>query len=254
MKTELLVVLAALVTFVGCSSQPKSSMDGPPSAPGATAPAQSSGGSARRPVPDPLEPVNRVFFQFNDKFYFWLMKPVSSGYAAVVPEPARVRVKNVFSNVTTPVRLVNCLLQADLRGAGTELSRFGINTTVGILGINDPAENRWDIAARKEDTGQTLGVYGLGTGLYINWPILGPSSARGTVGMVGDAFLSPLTYYPTESAARTGIRVGERVNATSLRLGDYEQLKEDALDPYVALRNAYFQRRRHLVKQRQEAK
>ena len=258
MRIAALIVVGCLMATVGCSGPPKKS-NGSAAASGAAetrvsreAESGRESGDAAGPkaIPDPLEPVNRAFFAFNDKFYFWIMKPVSSGYAAVVPEWGRMRVKNFFSNLGMPIRAANCLLQADLRGTGTELGRFGINTTVGILGFNDPAANRWDIAERNEDLGQTLGVYGLGEVLYINWPILGPSSVRGTIGFVGDGFLSPLNYYPSDSTARTVIKIYERVNGTSLRLGDYEELKEAALDPYVALRNAYFQRRRHLVKQR----
>ena len=87
------------------------------------------------PIADPLEPFNRAMYHFNDKLYFWVFKPVAQGYK-VVPEGVRVSVSNFFANLTFPVRFVNCLLLADLRGAGTELGRFVINTTMGIGGLS----------------------------------------------------------------------------------------------------------------------
>ena len=199
-------------------------------------------------ISDPLEPLNRAFFVFNDKLYFWVLNPVSSGYAKVLPQPARRGVNNFFSNVATPVRLVNCVLQAKFKGAWVELERFAINTTVGVAGFGDPARNWWDIAKGNEDLGQTLGCYGLGPSIYINWPILGPSCVRDTVGYVGDLFLDPVNYLVPNFACNAGVKAYDTVNDTSLRPGDYEDFKKAALDPYVALRDAYYQYRRNLVK------
>jgi phospholipid-binding lipoprotein MlaA len=198
-------------------------------------------------VPDPLEPVNRAFFQFNDKLYFWVLKPVSKGYAKILPQPARLCVKNFFSNIITPVRLVNCALQAEFEGAWVELERFAINTTVGVAGFGDPARNRWEMEKRNEDLGQTLGRYGVGTSIYINWPILGPSNVRDTVGYVGDLFLDPVNYLGLNFWCNAGIKSFETVNGTSLREGDYEDFKKAAIDPYVSLRDAYYQYRRNQV-------
>jgi phospholipid-binding lipoprotein MlaA len=195
-------------------------------------------------IADPLEPFNRAMYHFNDKLYFWLLKPVAQGYQKVAPERARVGVSNFFSNLATPVRFVNCLLQANLSGAAAELGRFLINTLWGIGGIMDPAASKdIDLAKQDEDFGQTLGVYGVGQGFYINWPLLGPSSPRDTVGRVGDFFLHPFTYLSTAWETSAGIRAYERVNATSLSIGDYEALKGAAIDPYVAIRDAYVQYR-----------
>lgn len=199
------------------------------------------------PVSDPLEPVNRAFFHFNDKLYFWVLKPVSKGYAKVLPLPARRCVKNFFSNIATPVRLVNCALQAEFAGAWVEIERFAINTTVGVAGFGDPARNRWNMAKRNEDLGQTLGRYGLGTSIYINWPIIGPSTVRDTVGYVGDLFLDPVNYLVPDFWYTAGIKSYETVNGASLRAGDYEDFKAAAIDPYVSLRDAYYQYRRNQV-------
>ena len=199
-------------------------------------------------IADPLEPINRVFFAFNDKLYFWFLKPVATGYKKVVPEPARVGVRNFFSNLLTPVRLVNCLLQGKFKSAGTEALRFIINSTVGFLGVQDVAKKEGHLQAQEEDLGQSLGVYGLGPGIYINWPIFGPSSLRDTVGMVGDFFLDPVNYYVTRTKYRIAVKGYDKVNSTSLTLGEYESLKKAAIDPYVAVRDAYFQYRRNQIR------
>ncbi len=200
-------------------------------------------------IADPLEPINRAFFQFNDKFYFWLLKPVASGYGTVVPEVARVCVRKFFSNVATPVRLVNCLLQANLGCAGTETARFFLNTTLGIAGLFDPARSKFNIEKKEKDFGQTLGIWGIGPVFYINLPILGPSSLRDTVGYVGDLFLDPLTYINISTWIKIGVKAYYQVNETSLRIGDYEALKESAIDPYIALKDAYHQYRQKKIKE-----
>lgn len=198
-------------------------------------------------VADPLEPVNRLFFHFNDKLYFWVLKPVSKGYGKILPQPARICVKNFFSNIATPARLVNCALQAEFEGCWIEIKRFAINTTVGVAGFGDPARNRWNMEKRHEDLGQTLGSYGVGTSVYINWPILGPSNVRDTAGYVGDLFLDPVNYLVPDFWYSAGIRSYETVNGTSLRVGDYEDFKEAAIDPYVSMRDAYYQYRLNQV-------
>ena len=199
-------------------------------------------------VSDPLEPVNRFFFVFNDTLYFWVLKPVATGYGEVVPLGVRTSARNFFSNVATPVRLGNCLLQGKFEGAGTELLRFVINTTLGVGGLGDPAGTRFNLKGCNEDLGQTLGVYGLGQGFYIVWPVLGPSSVRDTLGDAGDSFLDPVLYLVPSLPARLGIEAFDRINEVSLTIGAYEALKKAALDPYVALRDAYLQRRQSLVK------
>jgi phospholipid-binding lipoprotein MlaA len=200
-----------------------------------------------RGIADPLEPVNRAFFYFNDKLYFWVLEPIATGYKAVIPEDGRVGVRNFFSNLTTPARLVNCLLQVRLKGAGNEAVRFLLNTTLGIGGFFDLAKTELKIGKQEADFGQTLGVWGMGPAFYINWPILGPSTLRETVGYVGDFFLDPRTYLPNRPIFYV-VRPIELVNETSLTLGEYESLKKAALDPYIALREAYYQYRQNKIK------
>jgi phospholipid-binding lipoprotein MlaA len=201
-------------------------------------------------IADPLQPFNRAMHQFNDKLYFWALKPAAQGYKAVVPEPVRISAKNFFDNLGFPARFLSCLLQADFSGAATEAGRFSINTIWGIGGLLDPSSGK-ELNLQEQDTdlGQTLGVWGVGQGFYIVWPILGPSSPRDSMTIAGDYFLYPVSYiYPWY--AWLGVRTYQEVNATSLRIGDYEALKDAAIDPYVAFRDAYAQYRFKKVKAR----
>lgn len=201
-------------------------------------------------IADPLEPFNRSMHQFNDKLYFWALKPVAQGYKIVIPEPARIGVRNFFSNLGFPARFLSCLLQADLSGAVTEAGRFTINTIWGIGGLLDPSSGKeLDLQKQNTDLGQTLGVYGVGHGFYIVWPVFGPSSPRDSINLVGDYFLYP-PWYIQPLYASFGVSAYELVNNTSLRIGDYEALKDAALDPYVAFRDAYIQYRMKQVKAR----
>lgn len=201
-------------------------------------------------IPDPLEPLNRFFFGFNDKLYFWFYKPVASGYKFLVPEDLRLGVKNFFSNLTTPVRLFNCIFQGDFKGAGNETIRFLMNSTLGLGGFLDPAKTELNIEKRDEDFGQTLGVWGLGPGFYMEWPILGASSLRDTFGYVGDLLLDPKTYLIRSAPIGVAVRTYDQINEASFRIGVYEDFKRNALDPYVAKREAYHQNRQHRIKKR----
>jgi phospholipid-binding lipoprotein MlaA len=196
-------------------------------------------------IADPLEQFNRAMFAFNDKLYFWMLKPVAKGYSTVVPEPARISVKNFFTNLAFPIRFVSYVLQADFSGAATEVGRFGINTIWGIGGIMDPAaEGKINLYKQDTDLGLTLGYYGVGHGFYIVWPILGPSSPRDSIDIIGEYFLYPVSYI---NAWLPVISLDE-INATSLRIGDYESLKDAAIDPYIAVRDAYIQYRLKKIK------
>ena len=198
-------------------------------------------------ISDPLEPINRAFFHFNDKLYFWVLKPAATGYKAVVPSAARRGIKNFFKNLSFPVRFVNCILQFKVKGAGQELGRFLANSTLGIAGLYDAAEYHFELKEHDEDFGQTLGSYGIGHGFYIHWPFLGPSSVTDTIGTVGDAFLEPLHYLEIKTKYDIAAKGIEQVNDTSLTLGEIEDLKRAALDPYIAARDAYYQYRQNKI-------
>lgn len=197
---------------------------------------------------DPLEPVNRVFFQFNDKLYNYVLSPVAESYATVVPRDLRGCIGNAFKNILSPIRIVNSLLQGKVSESGTELLRFVINTFAGVGGLGDPAKESFNIHSMEEDFGQTLGKYGVGEGIYICWPIFGPSNIRDTVGLVGDSLLNPLSYAFFENTeSGLAIQAGKRVNATSLVLGEYEQIVESSFDPYIAMRDFYTDIRRSKI-------
>ena len=192
-------------------------------------------------IADPLAPLNKVMFHFNDKLYFWLLKPLARAYKAVTPEMLRIGVKNFFRNLETPIRLANCILQGKGEAAGREFARFVMNTTLGVFGLGSPADDQPGLQPPdEEDLGQTFAVYGAGNGFYIVWPVIGPSTLRDSIGMVGDHFLHPVSYVEPEEA-ELGLKGFDKVNQTSFRIGDYEALKKAAIDPYVALRNVYLQ-------------
>jgi len=199
-------------------------------------------------ISDPLKPLNRAMFQFNDKLYFWVLKPCAGAVKKTLPEPARISVRNFFNNLTTPVRFVSCHLQGKHRAAGTELHRFAYNTTFGVLGFGDPAKDKLGIEMTDEDLGQTLGKWGAGTGVYIVLPFFGPSNVRDTVGLVGGQFLNPVRYVDPAEAS-IAISAFNYTNDYTFRLGEYESFKKAAYDPYIAMRRAYIQYRDKEVKE-----
>lgn len=204
--------------------------------------ADAAGEQAAVAVADPIEPVNRAVFAFNDRTYRWLLRPLGKGYDAVVPEVARTGIRNVFANLGMPVRAASNLLSGRLGDSGTELLRFSINTVFGAGGLFDTAAYAYHIAPRDRDLGLTLGGYGVGHGAYLVLPILGASSLRDTVGLAGGILLDPVTYVkgPDARLALNGLRT---VNGITPRLKPYESLTEEAIDPYAAVRDAYVQRR-----------
>jgi len=198
-------------------------------------------------ISDPIIQGNRDFYGLNDTLYFAALKPVSRGYGFIIPEELRVAIRNVFYNIRFPVRFINCLLQAKFRKSGGELGQFFINTTAGFLGLANVAANYPEFQPSKEDLGQTFAVWGIGNGAYLMLPFLGPSSVRDAFGRLGDIFIDPIWWVPIDIWTSVAIRVGEVINDTSLRIGEYEALKEAALDPYVMIRNAYVQNRNKLI-------
>jgi phospholipid-binding lipoprotein MlaA len=200
-------------------------------------------------VADPLYYWNKSMYHLNDRLYFWVLKPVTRGYKAVTPQFFRTGVNNFFNNLGAPVRFGNNLLQGKSEAAGIELGRFMVNTVAGGLGFWDVARTEPPLrdVPNKEDMGQTLGVWGVGNGFYIVWPVLGPSTLRDTVGRFGDSPLYPM-FYVDSTAIVIAAQALDQVNGLSFRLGDYESLKESALDPYTAIRDAYIQYRLEQIK------
>jgi phospholipid-binding lipoprotein MlaA len=199
-------------------------------------------------IADPLEPINRAVFVFNDKLYFWVLKPVKTGYSAVLPKDIRVCLGNFVSNLATPVALINSLLQGRWEDAGVTLSRFGINTVLGVYGFADPAASEFGLNPRAADFGQTLGVYGAGGGVFLYWPLLGPSNIRDSIGLFADNLAQPINYLGLNSSEKLNYAGGSYVNRLSLSSDAYEEMKKYSVDPYVSTREAYQEYRNARIK------
>jgi phospholipid-binding lipoprotein MlaA len=197
-------------------------------------------------IADPMIGGNTQLYAFNDNMYFLVLKPVAQVWG-VIPQELRQGVVNMFYNIRFPVRFINCLLQGKGRKAYQETGQFVINTLWGFLGMGNVAAEFPSLQPSREDMGQTFAVWGFGHGDYIMLPFLGPSSGRDALGRLGDMFLDPIWWIPVDFWTSVGIRAGEAVNETSVRIGEYEALKEAALDPYVMIRNAYVQNRNKLI-------
>lgn len=207
---------------------------------------------------DPLSGYNRLMTSFNDKVFINVLNPVAEGYAYVTPETIRIGINNFFENILFPVRFSNNLLQLKFKNSSEELGRFLINTLWGLGGFMDPATKELNMQTHKEDFGQTLGFYGVGEGFPIVLPFLGPSNLRDMVGIVGDSYISPLSTtgdsdlrykIPNNLVQELGIQTFNVVNSTSLKLGQYESLRKDALDLYPFLRDIYSQARKKQIEE-----
>jgi phospholipid-binding lipoprotein MlaA len=196
---------------------------------------------------DPLESMNRLFFEVNDTLYFWVMKPVNKAYSTVVPLDFRQCFGNFFDNIAAPVHVVNNLLQGKFAGAGIDLSRFLINSTAGVLGLGDPALRSFGLESHAEDFGQTLGVWGVGEGPYLYLPIIGPLTLRDSVGFAGNAAAHPATYVCAGVLEGAGYYTADKVNLLSLHPDLYEDMKKFSLDPYISMRQVYLEYRRNKV-------
>lgn len=202
-------------------------------------------------VKDSFPSYNRAIFTFNDKLYYYVFRPVSKGYKTVVPEVARIGVRNFFTNVRMPGRFFNCLFQGKFKGAGTELARLVINSTIGGAGFTDPAKKYFHLELQDEDFGQTLGHYNTGAGSHLELPFLGPSNVRDACGLIVDFALDPVTLLMFVSPyVSTATRTYIAINDISIDKGDtYEGLVEQAIDPYIAVQDAYAQNRAKKIKE-----
>ena len=206
---------------------------------------------APQPISDPFEPFNQAMFSFNLQLDEYVLRPVATGYAAVLPLGARQGVGRFFHNIGIAPRLGNKLLQMKLVGAGKELSRFLINTTVGGLGFFDVADSWFGLEASHADFGQTLGQYGVSSGPYLVLPFLGPSTVRDAVGFGVDGAMQPMNYllptYPELIAAQGGWVIGNTINARSLNLELFESVDRFSLDLYGAVQDGYLQQREQVI-------
>jgi len=198
---------------------------------------------------DPWEGFNEKMFWFNreilDRF---LLKPVATGWDFIFPDPVQRGFHNFFDNLGVVRRVVNNTLQLKLTGAGTELARFTINSTIGVVGFFDVAKDAFGISQRDEDTGQTFGVWGMGPGPYLILPLLPPLTVRDGVGYAFDVAMTPYTYFIPWWGSVAGTATNT-VNERSLNLDRFERVAESTIDLYGAVRNGYLQRRAAAIKQ-----
>jgi phospholipid-binding lipoprotein MlaA len=195
------------------------------------------------PNPDPLEAVNRKVFWFNDRVDFYVLEPIAHCWDMIAPESAQSSIGNFFANLRWPISFVSNLLQGKLKAVGTETARFVVNSTVGVLGLFDPA-TKWGIDARREDLGEAFGKWGIPAGPYLVVPLFGPSSPRDGVGTLAEIPLSPLRY----SKSPYAWYAAETVNWRTLNLEEIAKAKERSFDWYVFVRNAYTQNRASRVR------
>jgi phospholipid-binding lipoprotein MlaA len=199
---------------------------------------------------DPLEPMNRYFFEVNQFLDEILLKPFAGWYHLAMPDPAEDGVRNFLRNLKSPVYLANDLFQGEWDRAGTTAARFVINSTIGIGGIIDVA-SMMDLKYHEEDFGQTLAVYGAGEGPYLHLPILGPSNPRDATGRLVDYALDPLTWvgyiYDVSyiNTARAGL---DAIDTRARNLEAIDELKKGSVDFYATVRSLYRQRRNDLIK------
>jgi phospholipid-binding lipoprotein MlaA len=202
-------------------------------------------------VSDPIEPVNRAIFRFNDGVYTIVVRPISKVYETVLPKPVRKGLDNVYENLRLPVRLVNNLLQGKFERARHELEKFLVNSTIGIGGIirqSDRAPSLAEVPAA--DTGQTFAKWGIRSGPYIVLPLLGPSTLRDAVGYAGDSALNPVSWVTTAFGAPTwAVAIPSTNTLRSLphHLRIYDAATKNTLDPYLAARSAFIQYRNEVA-------
>lgn len=201
---------------------------------------------------DPLEPLNRVIYTLNSVIDGVVLKPLALGYRLILPEEVRNSVGNALSNLASPITAVNHVLQGQPERARITLIRFGINSTVGIMGLMDPAK-KMGFHTLETSFNETLGRWGVNTGPYLVLPILGPSSFRGTVGVVADYFTQPLNYYVNKKHHNQEIAYAllgvEIVHQRNLVLEAIDDLQATSLDMYASLRSIYFQKQEYRLSQ-----
>ncbi|MGB9807788.1 MAG: MlaA family lipoprotein [Thermosulfidibacteraceae bacterium] len=204
---------------------------------------------AQQDIPDPFEPVNRASFTFNDKLYYWVLRPAAKAYGYVIPEAIRKSLDNFMYNSLFPVRFINSILQGNFDKAGYEFVRFLVNVVTGLGGLADSAGECFgmDRNYSNEDFGQTLGYYGIGEVAYLYIPFYGPSTIRDVVGEVVDTFGNP-AYYVMSLWTFFGYEAFYRFNKFSLDVDLYDEIKKESFDPYIAVRNYYINYRRELIR------
>jgi len=197
---------------------------------------------------DPWEPFNEKMFSFNYNLDRYVLKPVAKGYNFVMPDRLQQMIDSGFDNLLVVQRVVNNLLQWRPVGAGAEVGRFLINSTLGIGGLFDIAKQEFGLPRTRADFGQTLGIWGIGPGPFLVLPLLPPLTVRDGIGTAVDGAMDPLSYVLPFIWTRLGMKVGSTINDRSLNLDLYQGFEETTVDLYSAVRNGYLQRRENMIK------
>ena len=188
---------------------------------------------------DPWEGANRAIFKFNESVDKTILKPLAQEYEKNVPQKMRMHITNFFSNLSDLMTAIQHALQLDFRSSTESATRFLVNSTVGILGFNDVA-SKFGVAKTDEDTGQTLGSYGVSTGPYVVLPLFGPSSVRDGLGGIVDLFANPLNDIARDTETKVAVNALKGVDARARVLSAEQAFEALAFDRYVAMRSAYF--------------
>ncbi len=228
---------AALLSFAAaaCFASPAFAQ----AAAGAPAPEYQAAHSAA-PISDPAEGFNRSMYGVNDALDRVLLEPGARAYRAVTPSPLRAGVRNFLRNLRAPVIFANDVLQGEMNRAGATAGRFGVNSTLGFFGLIDVAEDM-GLERHDEDFGQTLAVWGVGTGPYLYLPLLGPTNVRDGAGLIVDAAINPLTWakFDGDDEFRATRIVFGALSTREELIEPIQSLRETSLDPYVSVRSTY---------------
>ncbi len=196
---------------------------------------------------DPIEPINRFFFGFNEIIQDYLLRPIAGVYNDYLPDMIREAIGNTLSNLNSPVVLANDLLQGEMGRAWQTTERLAINSTLGLGGLIDVADSWLDIPAHKEDFGQTLGAWGVGEGFYVVLPLLGPSNPRDSIGkLLVDSYFDPVGMWlnNTNRNELKWTRAGlSGIDEYAGVVNELDQIKKTSIDYYAAIRSMYRQKR-----------
>jgi len=196
------------------------------------------------PNPDPFEPVNRVIYKVNDFGDRYVARPVARAYRKGTPSAFRAGASNFLDNLRYPITIVNDFLQGKIRQGGADFARFALNSTVGLLGLFDPAKDM-GLEKNDEDFGQTLAVWGVPEGPYLMVPVFGPYTVTSAAGAIADTQISPMVQIPEDGAA-TALWAWYLVDARYNLLGIDREVRK-AFDPYIFIRDSYLQNRRYKI-------
>jgi len=213
-----------------------------------------------RAIDECFEGTSRAIFKFNMGVDNAVIEPIAKAYNKL-PEPVKNGTSNFTSNIATLLSIPNHLLQGNLKGAGDATASFLINTTVGVIGLANPAE-KLGLKAQQEDVGQTLGAYGIGPGCYFVLPILGPTTARDTIGMLADSFVDPfahVTWREKELFGSSGnqfdyiaVKGTTAVDFRADNVTNFDSLEKNSIDLYASFKSLYLQNRENKIKNSSE--